>query len=469
MERRRAKGGSGGAPLGSLSNISLPVSSQSAQSAATGTRDNSHKRRQKTIPRCGLIVFVLSVLLSLFAIHTGTRTRTATWGRLDDYESSRNPDRNLPTTNEACRGYRGILHIAQGDAEGAAGTVFFLFVLNQLLYAQEYNLIPWIHLNNVSHHVFDAKVHGSALSTPLVVSALVKPSWLGFQDPIAQKSFGYPGPPPKATSSLGTRSSQTATVTVTGNGVWDSYFQPVSDFSPSDPSCRQLPLVRLSYPQIIPGLHLNCPWSLRAWRYGGLPPSLRNDSATYSEWFRPMRQRGSRMVKKYIKFHPYMLKEAQHANPSSRCLAVHVRHSDKANRRQKIPLKRFYPYIDAYLEQAPQGKVFLATDSSVVLQELQSLPQYQDRILWQEGAARSQNTTSVFRQHDHHYTNVQVLVDILAMSHCQFLLHGLSAVSEAVLYLNPALQSHNHSVNLELPKRTNVPDFFRYVQNEVLK
>lgn len=462
MERRRPKGSADGVFVVTP----FESSSSSVAASAAASRNNDHRLRPKALPRPGRIVLLISLLLLLVAYRTTTRNPPS-WKSYDISTNTR-PGINLRTASDACSGYRGILHIAQGDAEGAAGTVFFLFVLNQLLYAQEHNLIPWIHLNNVSHHIFDARVHGSYAQSEsartIVVSDTVQPSWLGFRDPIAQKNFGFPGPPPKETSPDGPR-----TVTVEGNGVWESYFLPVSDYSPTDPSCQQLPLVKLSYAQIIPGLHLNCPWSLRAWRYGGLPPALRNDTAaSYSDWFRPMRQRGSRMVQKYIRFQPYMLQKAQHANPSSHCLAIHVRHSDKANRRQKIPLKRFYPYMDAYLEQVPLGgKIYVATDSSRVLEELQSLPHYHDRLLWQEGAARSQNSTAVFRQHNHHDTNVQVLVDILAMSQCQFLLHGLSAVSEAVLYLNPALQADYRGVNLELPKPTRVvSDFSSAVQEE---
>ena len=47
----------------------------------------------------------------------------------------------------------------------------------------------------------------------------------------------------------------------------------------------------------------------------------------------------------------------------------------------------------------------------------------------------------------HHRTNTEVLVDILAMAKCNWFLHGLSAVSEAVFYWNGNL--HYRSVNLE--------------------
>lgn len=350
----------------------------------------------------------------------------------------------------ACFGYNGILHISQGDREGAAGTIFFLFVVNQLLYAQRYNLIPWVHLTNTSQHVYDHVAHGALAPQTIVVNGILQPTWLHYSDSLAHKTFGIPGPP------LFHPSGSPTVYTVSGNGVWKSYFHPVSEFTPADLSCQQLPLVRLSYSQIIPGLHLHSPWAVRAWRYGGLPPSLRNDSISYEAWFRPQRQRAHTIVKQYVHLLPVIEERARRTNPSQKCLAVHIRHSDKGNRRKRIPLRRFIPYMEAYLEVVPEGIVYVATDSNQVLDAIQSRP----RFLWQANTQRSNDTTAVFRIFPHHTTNLQVLVDIRAMTFCQWMLHGLSAVSEAVLYLNPDVQN----INLEEPQHPKVEVFQRILQ-----
>lgn len=145
-----------------------------------------------------------------------------------------------------CDGYKGILHISQGDNEGAAGTIFFLFVLNQLLYAEKHSLIPWIHMNNVSHYVYDPIVHGKGDQITFEVQSLVNASWTSFVDSISKQKVAFAGPPsfPKI--------QRKTKVTVTGNGIWDSYFYPVSAFKPNDVSCQNLPMVRLSHRQIIP-------------------------------------------------------------------------------------------------------------------------------------------------------------------------------------------------------------------------
>jgi hypothetical protein len=165
----------------------------------------------------------------------------------------------------ACHGYSGVLHISQGDVEGAAGTIFFLFVLNQLMYAEKHNLIPWIHMNEVSHYVYDPKVHGQDVLPPeerrFSMLQGVNASWVQYIDPNSQQRYPFAGRPVKLQTQM-TRQW----ITVKGNGVWTSYFEPVSQFSPLDESCTSLPLIHLTHSQIVPGLHVHCPWSLRAWR-----------------------------------------------------------------------------------------------------------------------------------------------------------------------------------------------------------
>ncbi|KAG7353738.1 hypothetical protein IV203_003093 [Nitzschia inconspicua] len=380
------------------------------------------------------------------------------------------------TTIGSCSGYDGVLHIASGDQEGAAGTIFFLFVVNQLIYADMYNLLPWVHLNNVSKYVYDDKVHGTGQTAEFEILCGKTASWASFTDPITNNQHQFPGMP------QGTNLSS-CRIYVEGNGVWNSYFEPV--FSPTDPSCASLPLIRMTYSQIIPSLHVFAPWSVRSWRYGGLPPSLRQLDKSYQEWFAPMRRRAHSIVKKYFRFLPYLHERAVEYNPHSQCLALHIRHSDKANRRKRIPVPRFLPYVEAYYNHQMQQRrdhpkndilrsfsIYLATDSSTVIDMIQETwpKEIQSVLQWQKGnVLRSSNTTAVFQLvggNRHHDGNVQVLTDILAMSRCQYIVHGLSAVSEAVHYLNPLL--HNQSVNLDDRKKDIVSvEQFRIIMDRV--
>ena len=205
-----------------------------------------------------------------------------------------------------------------------------------------------------------------------------------------------------------------------------------------------------------------------------MPPSIRKDNLSYEDWFTPMRERGSALVKNHIRFLPYLHRLAETANPFTECLALHIRHSDKANRRRKIPVQRFLPYVQAYMEEKQKVwkdknfAIYLATDSHHVLTKInEEWPsEILDQLQWQKQAVRSNDTTPVFTLSPHHTTNNEVLVVIIAMSKCQYLLHGFSAVSEAAHYLNRNLYKKRRSINLELQNRPSVDHFRALVHAE---
>ena len=91
--------------------------------------------------------------------------RTSTSGRRNNNQNYHEdplqaPKQQRQPTNHACDGYRGIYHIEKGDIGGAAGTVFFQFVIGQLMWADIHNFKPWVFLNNVSYVIYDPLVHG---------------------------------------------------------------------------------------------------------------------------------------------------------------------------------------------------------------------------------------------------------------------------------------------------------------------
>lgn len=385
------------------------------------------------------------------------------------------PDSMVASLHDPCHGYDGVLLIQQGDRSGAAATIFFLFVLNQLIYAEKYNLLPWIHLNDYSHWIYDPQQHGNEgalLNQTTTVQLLqgMQPSRATLVDPTTAKAFVYPGRPVQRAPQL-----RPQNVTVTGTGVWNSYFEPVSNFTPTTTTlqqCRDKPLITLPANMILPALHIHCPWSVRAWRYGGLPLVLQENEKTLHDWLGNHRRRGAAVVQKYYRWNDAVNDAAVASNPSDACLALHVRHSDKGNRRRRIPLSSFLPYVKAYTELTG-GRVYLATDSSSVLSKINAT--WPASVVGQlytldsnsngknAVIVRSSNKTAVFKLGHHDQTNFQVLTDIAAMSRCQFFLHGLSAVSEAVHYWNPVL--HEQSVNLDDPQHMSVQDFEQLVRN----
>jgi hypothetical protein len=134
------------------------------------------------------------------------------------------------------------------------------------------------------------------------------------------------------------------------------------------------------------------------------------------------------------------------------------------DQRDKITPDLFEPYVDAF-EKAGGRAVFVASDSHKALQYINNT--YPDRLtnlIRSQGPYVVRSTKLSWPAHyieDHHRVNAEVLVDILALSKCQLLLHGFSTVSEAAIYLNPSL--HTNSVNLEDPGRLSSAEFERLV------
>ena len=375
-----------------------------------------------------------------------------------------------PTNYDVCRNghYKGILLIKQGDREGAAGTIFYLFVLNQLLYAERHAMFPWIHLSPYSHHIHDAQVHGEEIH--VAQTFVTAPAW--WQINTAQNQC--PSAPPITDADA--KQWRLAEWKLAGTGVWSSYFQPLfahhnassrppppsssSSSRPSPiPSClKALPLVTLTTEQILYGLHLQCPWSVRAWRYGGLSPALRQPKLDLHTWLGKHRQKAASIVQRYYRWQPDLRARIdilsapwyQRKPTAMACLGLHIRHSDKANKRKRIPVDDFLPYLQVYAQRIPHGHVFLATDSNLVVEKMQAYARlFSLSLHWQPNIIRSNDTSPVFTQASHDVTNRQVLIDIGVLSRSTFLIHGLSAVSEAAIYHNVEL--HERSINLEAP------------------
>lgn len=238
--------------------------------------------------------------------------------------------------------------------------------------------------------------------------------------------------------------------TVKGTGVWEHYFMPVSDFAPGDPSCRDKPIVFMDESQVVPGIHTQAPWGSRAWRFSGVD-YLNQHHLSLDEWFKPQRKTAAISTKRYIRFNADTEQRAACALPNPKgTLGMHIRHGDKWIERQVIPVKAFLPYAKAFVKNGG-GSIFIATDSALVMEEIKKVwPEYvRSHIVHQEAVqALSRNGTAAFDLvSSKHQRNTEGLTDLLALSKCTYFLHSLSALYEAVFYLNPGLVER--LVNLE--------------------
>ena len=155
--------------------------------------------------------------------------------------------------------YHGILLITHLGGYEGTGTAFFNLLVDQLLYADMYNLQPVIMPNNLSIPCFDANVHTRQLETQTFA--------LGKATPITgaggmacrlkvkgrRRAVSYPGPPQWG--------QDDQNITVTGNTLWTTYFRP---FLSATKNKDLLPAVNLqSYLQTL-GVHKCSPFGVRS-------------------------------------------------------------------------------------------------------------------------------------------------------------------------------------------------------------
>lgn len=131
-------------------------------------------------------------------------------------------------------------------------------------------------------------------------------------------------------------------------------------------------------------------------------------------------------------------------------------------------IRDYKPYIEAFLNATNATStmrrpyVYLATDAWRVLDAIaENWPESLTSRIRSQGdrVVRSVRWVPAYllEPDNHHRVNLEALVDILAMSGCQYLLHGSSTVSEAAIYWN--LNLHKHSVNLDDPSHPSLDDF----------
>lgn len=392
-------------------------------------------------------------------------SKTHTKEDLDETIPQRTP------THTACSSdsVQGIYHIAMGDIGGAAGTVFFQFVIAQILYAEQHGLKPWVHFSNVSHVIYDNAVHATK-SSGVTLTAMTGRNATYYRRPGGHRRDSTPGPPDMR------KPLKRETMHFAGTGVWEHYFEPVSDFVPGDRSCASKMYVTMDLYLITPGLHGYADYAPRCWRYKYMPDYIAKPHLGITEWLEPQRKTAFAVTQKYIHPRPYLKIAAAKVNPdcslSNPCLGLHIRHSDKASGRRVIETAEFLPYAQAFLNAAARKgsspHIYLATDSTLVIQEIERTWPIAIRDTIRsagDSVLRSSNEVAVFDldgASQHHRTNQEILIEILALSTCQFMVHGFSAVSEAAVWMG--LHLHNQSVNLEDPDHLNVQQFETLVQ-----
>jgi len=359
--------------------------------------------------------------------------------------------------NQLCEGYDGILFISHVLATAGAGTLFFLSLVDSLLYAEEYNLYPYIHINNDRNKpCYDPKVHGTGKKvkfqhlTGKITTVLGKRNMACWNKQEDEKMH-RPGPPNFCDDLF------IKEYILKGNGLWKSYFKQATPFPFDDASCRDKPVFELKRHEVDREMHRCSELAVRSWLFQGTPKALlpqRDESL--QDWLWENRKRASKIVHGHYQLLPWLQQLVDKANPNPQnCLAVHVRLTDKAAvvARDKKGLEVYQPYIEAYANasQKDGSPIYIATDDARVLDTIHDTwpKDVSSRVIVQQGVTRSTSNKATFQilQNDKHRSNTEALVEMYAMSKCSFFVHGFSGMAEAVVYINPSL--HERSVNID--------------------
>ena len=234
---------------------------------------------------------------------------------------------------------------------------------------------------------------------------------------------------------------------------WEPYFLP--------PTTAPTQLAELREDRV---LEMDCQaaWHLYPRRDEAYPRTMEVANA--------VRQRRAQQVQRWAQVQPAILREAsgiwgrlfrhradaQGHRKRPAVLGVHMRGTDK-KLRPKVPPEHYLPFIKAFLaHHGPDARVFLATDDRAfqattlrtvgrerVVQQNGGLVLRgsQRKAVWHAGSGGEADANGRRR-------GLEVLLDTLLLSRCDFLLKSASAVGEFAIAYNPQLINHSFDFNI---------------------
>ena len=226
--------------------------------------------------------------------------------------------------------------------------------------------------------------------------------------------------------------------------MWSTFFEPIN---PHLLSC--LDSSELTFTDYNLGIHSQ-QGRIKAW------PFAETLNCDLDDWLRNNRKRGHSVVSEY--FVPqveirYRIDALWKECFSNACpvLGLHLRGTDKlaAGGRRIVKPEEYFPYIESFLEENPRGSIFVATDDAGFLASLEEAGfPFFSQAAFRASGAKGLFDLSYDKGPEEH--GKEVMVDTYMLARCDFLVHCLSSVVEAVMYLN--LDLHDRSVNLEYEK-----------------
>ncbi len=277
---------------------------------------------------------------------------------------------------------------------------YLTFVLNQILYAEEHNLLPVVYFGPWS-------VDGPN----------------AYHDP--EK----------------------------GDNMWDYYFEPVAGYTYSD---IQALIADPKEPVTEKNLvYLND--DVLSYLHGGNPESIYNYPYGYytyldenvDDWYARQRHKAQGLMAKYICVKEELVAEVdgfvENNFKDHQVLGLHIRGTDKGCATEAehlsriIPPEKYFRHINEYIQQHPDAKIFLATDQAQYVTQVQG--KYPGRVLTQSTILSDSQVNSFQKADGKNYLKgKEVLLDCIILSRCHKLLKCTSAVGEYAFYFNAGLK-----------------------------
>jgi len=191
---------------------------------------------------------------------------------------------------------------------------------------------------------------------------------------------------------------------------------------------------------------------IKAWPYGS--DDYGDSNQLNSTWYYRNRRRGHAIVSRYHLPQPAIQRHIENLHArllgdTYPILGIHMRGTDKlvAGGRTIVSVGTYVPYIRSFKKKFAQGGVFVATDDAGVLQELGGYGIEFTSQSIKRGAGEGTIPFNLEHSKGPEALGIDIMSDIYLLSSCDYMLHGISSVTEAVMYIN--LKLHENSVNLE--------------------
>jgi len=258
-----------------------------------------------------------------------------------------------------------------------------------------------------------------------------------------------------------------------GPNIWEYFFLPVSPtLPPISPSERERDKFFSWHEER--NIH-NAPEAIKAYYYGHSFDDQSNRDRfkqnKYDEGFYwHHRSRASHLISKYFRFRKEVWGEAnlyfnEHFK-GYKVLGVHMRGTDKIERAgggRIIPAREYAEYANAYLTRYKGSRVFVATESKSLLAEFKGLVSDPGRVrsrmvlrsnstFKRKGQTLEQNIFLDLKTGSGYRKGLDVVLDVILLSRCDYLVHGASAVSEGAIWFD--IRLHNRSVHIQYERST---------------